>query len=32
MDGVLINICGEGWKEVKTVTISAVEAEVALDK
>jgi hypothetical protein len=32
MDGVLINIRGEGWKEVKTVTISAVEAEVALER
>lgn len=28
MDGVLINVIGEGWKEVKTVTISAVEQEV----
>lgn len=25
MDGVLLNIRGEGWKEVKLVTISAVE-------
>ncbi|MBI1880766.1 MAG: hypothetical protein HYR94_21525 [Chloroflexi bacterium] len=32
MDGVLINIRGEGWKEVKTLTISAVEAEVALER
>jgi hypothetical protein len=31
-DGVLINIRGEGWKEVKMVTISAVEAEVALER
>ena len=26
MDGAFINIRGEGWKEVKTVTVSAVEA------
>jgi hypothetical protein len=32
IDGVLINIRGEGWKEVKTVTISAVEVEVALER
>jgi hypothetical protein len=32
IDGVLINIRGEGWKEVKTVTISAVETEVALER
>jgi len=32
MDGVLIHIRGEGWKEVKTVTISAVQAEVALER
>ncbi len=32
IDGVLINIRGEGWKEVKIVTISAVEAEVALER
>jgi hypothetical protein len=25
MDGVLVNIRGEGWKEVKTVSVSAVE-------
>jgi hypothetical protein len=31
-DGVLINIRGEGWKEVKTVTISAVEAQVGLEQ
>lgn len=30
IDGVMINIRGEGWKEVKTVTISAVEVAVAL--
>ena len=28
MDGAMINVIGEGWKEVKTVTISAVEQEV----
>lgn len=28
MDGAMINIIGEGWKEVKTVTISAVSQEV----
>lgn len=32
MDGVLINIRDEGWKEVKVVTISAVEATVALER
>jgi hypothetical protein len=32
IDGVLLNIRGEGWKEVKTVTISAVEAEVSLER
>ena len=31
MDGALINIIGEGWKEVKVVTISAVEREVRLE-
>ena len=31
-DEVLINIRGEGWKEVKTVTISAVEAVGALER
>jgi hypothetical protein len=31
-DGTMINIRGEGWKEVKTVTISAVEAEVTLER
>lgn len=31
-DGAMINIRGEGWKEVKTVTISAVEAEVGLER
>jgi hypothetical protein len=31
-DGTMINIRGEDWKEVKTVTISAVEAEVALER
>lgn len=31
-DGVLIHIREEGWKEVKMVTISAVEAEVALER
>lgn len=25
MDGAMVNIRGEGWKEVKTVTVSAVE-------
>ena len=28
MDGAMVNIRGEGWKEVKTVAISAVEAVV----
>lgn len=28
MDGALVNIRGEGWKEVKTVSISAVEAVI----
>jgi hypothetical protein len=32
VDGVLIHIRGEGWKEVKMVTISAVEAEVELER
>lgn len=32
IDGVLLNIRGEGWKEVKMVTISAVEVEVALER
>jgi hypothetical protein len=30
MDGVLINIRGEGWKEVKVATISAVEVAVQM--
>jgi hypothetical protein len=28
MDGAMVNIRGEGWKEVKTVAISAVETQV----
>jgi hypothetical protein len=28
MDGALVNIRGEGWKEVKTVSVSAVETEI----
>jgi len=28
MDGAMVNIRGEGWKEVKTVCVSAVETEV----
>ena len=28
MDGAMINVIGEGWKEVKTVAISAVEHEI----
>ena len=32
MDGVLINIREEGWKEVKVATISEVEATVALER
>jgi hypothetical protein len=32
MDGVLINIRGEGWKEVKLATISAVEVEVQVER
>jgi hypothetical protein len=31
-DGAMINVRGEGWKEVKTVTISAVEAVVGLER
>ncbi len=31
-DGAMINIRGEGWKEVKTVAISAVEVEVGLER
>lgn len=31
-DGTMINIRGEGWKEVKAVTISAVEAAVGLER
>lgn len=27
MDGAMVNIRGEGWKEVKTVSVSAVETE-----
>lgn len=32
MDGVLINIRDEGWKEVKVATISAVETTVAVER
>lgn len=32
LDGTMLNIIGEGWKEVKVVTISAVEAEVELER
>jgi len=32
MDGVLINLRDEGWKEVKVATISAVETDVALER
>lgn len=32
LDGCLIHIRGEGWKEVKTATISAVEVEVQLER
>jgi hypothetical protein len=32
LDGALINIRDEGWKEVKIATISAVEAEVQLER
>ncbi len=32
LDGALINLRGEGWKEVKVVSISAVEAEVQLER
>jgi len=28
MDGCMINIRGEGWKEVKTVAVSAIETQV----
>ena len=31
-DGAMINIRGEGWKEVKIATISAVENEVLLER
>ncbi len=32
LDGTLIHIRGEGWKEVKVAAISAVEAEVQLER
>lgn len=32
MDGAMINVIGEGWKEVKTVAISAVSHEVEQEK
>lgn len=32
MDGVLLNIRREGWKEVKVVTVSAVESEVKVER
>jgi hypothetical protein len=32
MDGAMVNIIGQGWKEVKTVTISAVTHEFAPEK
>ncbi len=32
LDGALINIREEGWKEIKVATISAVEAEVQLER
>lgn len=32
LDGVLINIRDEGWKEVKVVSISAVEVDIALER
>jgi hypothetical protein len=32
LDGCLIHIRDEGWKEVKTATISAVEVEVQLER
>jgi hypothetical protein len=32
LDGCLIHIRGEGWKEVKTAAISAVEVEVQLER
>lgn len=32
LDGTMLNIRGEGWKEVKVATISAVEAEVQLER
>jgi hypothetical protein len=32
LDGTMINLRGEGWKEVKVATISAVEAEVPLER
>lgn len=32
MDGVTLNIRGEGWKEVKMVTVSAVESGVKVEQ
>jgi len=32
LDGTMVNVIGEGWKEVKIVTVSAVEAEVKLEQ
>jgi hypothetical protein len=32
LDGTLIHIRGEGWKEVKVATISAVEADVQVER
>jgi hypothetical protein len=32
LDGVLINIRGEGWKEVKVVSISAVEVDIPVER
>jgi hypothetical protein len=32
LDGVMINVRGEGWKEVRVATISAVEETVAQER
>jgi hypothetical protein len=32
MDGAMVNVRGEGWKEVKTVAISAVESDPAAER
>jgi hypothetical protein len=32
LDGTTINLVGEGWREVRVATISAVEAVVQLER